>query len=188
MCNKQIIEKKKTGNILNSIFINGFVFFSWYIVNGMQVQRPQNSTLWTLQIKYPQLRDAGLYECQLNTEPKMSLQYTLNIIGKCFFFSVESPCFDHCYSLNNTHEWDIILPRKHGLSFDPKKWMSLSFYCAGQFEWMNSKFNVWIPWREFFKQLYLIYHKKWRRKISKYTNLICVWWIYIVLRESFEPK
>ncbi|XP_031629957.1 zwei Ig domain protein zig-8 [Contarinia nasturtii] len=45
-----------------------------------QVQRPQNSTLWTLQIKYPQLRDAGIYECQISAEPKMSLQYTLNVI------------------------------------------------------------------------------------------------------------
>ncbi|XP_055311276.1 zwei Ig domain protein zig-8 isoform X1 [Sitodiplosis mosellana] len=45
-----------------------------------QVQRPQNSTLWTLQIKYPQVRDAGVYECQVSTEPKISLSYTLNVI------------------------------------------------------------------------------------------------------------
>lgn len=75
-----------------------------------QVQRPQNSTLWTLQIKYPQLRDAGIYECeyflkwmkwntlfscvnliivlvgQINSEPKISLSYQLNVIGECFFF------------------------------------------------------------------------------------------------------
>jgi hypothetical protein len=35
-----------------------------------------------LQIKYPQTRDAGVYECQINTEPKMSLSYTLNVLGK----------------------------------------------------------------------------------------------------------
>ncbi|XP_037040538.1 zwei Ig domain protein zig-8 isoform X1 [Bradysia coprophila] len=45
-----------------------------------QVNRPKNSSIWTLQIKYPQIRDGGVYECQINTEPKMSLSYTLNII------------------------------------------------------------------------------------------------------------
>lgn len=51
----------------------------------LQVQRPQNSTLWTLQIKYPQLRDAGIYECQINSEPKMFLSYALEVIGKLCF-------------------------------------------------------------------------------------------------------
>ncbi|KAJ6643811.1 hypothetical protein Bhyg_08776, partial [Pseudolycoriella hygida] len=45
-----------------------------------QVNRPKNSSIWTLQIKYPQIRDGGVYECQINTEPKMSLSYTLHII------------------------------------------------------------------------------------------------------------
>ncbi|KAL9922097.1 defective proboscis extension response 1 isoform 1-T5 [Glossina fuscipes fuscipes] len=45
-----------------------------------QVIRPENSGNWTLQIKYPQPRDSGIYECQINTEPKMSLSYTFNVI------------------------------------------------------------------------------------------------------------
>ncbi|KAL5286057.1 hypothetical protein ACFFRR_007630 [Megaselia abdita] len=45
-----------------------------------QVIRPENSGNWTLQIKFPQLRDSGIYECQINTEPKMSLFYTFNVI------------------------------------------------------------------------------------------------------------
>ncbi|XP_055604031.1 zwei Ig domain protein zig-8-like [Uranotaenia lowii] len=45
-----------------------------------QVIRPENSINWTLQIKYPQVRDSGVYECQINTEPKMSLSYVLNVI------------------------------------------------------------------------------------------------------------
>ncbi|XP_049308560.1 zwei Ig domain protein zig-8 [Bactrocera dorsalis] len=45
-----------------------------------QVIRPENSGNWTLQIKYPQQRDSGIYECQINTEPKMSLSYTFNVI------------------------------------------------------------------------------------------------------------
>ncbi|EDW58850.1 zwei Ig domain protein zig-8 isoform X2 [Drosophila virilis] len=45
-----------------------------------QVLRPDNSANWTLQIKYPQPRDSGVYECQINTEPKMSLSYTFNVV------------------------------------------------------------------------------------------------------------
>nr|CAD7256477.1 unnamed protein product [Timema shepardi] len=36
---------------------------------------------WTLQIKYVQARDAGQYECQVSTEPKMSHFITLNVVG-----------------------------------------------------------------------------------------------------------
>ncbi|XP_052896508.1 zwei Ig domain protein zig-8-like isoform X1 [Anopheles moucheti] len=45
-----------------------------------QVIHPEGSVNWTLQIKYPQVRDTGVYECQINTEPKMSLSYLLNVI------------------------------------------------------------------------------------------------------------
>lgn len=43
-----------------------------------------NSNEWTLQIKYPQQRDAGVYECQISTTPHLSRFYHLNIIGKLF--------------------------------------------------------------------------------------------------------
>jgi hypothetical protein len=46
-----------------------------------QVIRPDKSDNWTLQIKFPQERDSGIYECQVNTEPKMSLAFRLNVIG-----------------------------------------------------------------------------------------------------------
>ncbi|XP_044008539.1 zwei Ig domain protein zig-8-like [Aphidius gifuensis] len=45
-----------------------------------QVIHPDKSENWTLQIKSPQLRDSGIYECQVSTEPKMSLNYTLNVV------------------------------------------------------------------------------------------------------------
>ncbi|CAH1186563.1 unnamed protein product [Phyllotreta striolata] len=45
-----------------------------------QVIRPDKSDNWTLQIKFPQIRDSGIYECQVNTEPKMSLPFRLNVI------------------------------------------------------------------------------------------------------------
>ncbi|XP_069180511.1 inactive tyrosine-protein kinase 7-like isoform X2 [Procambarus clarkii] len=35
---------------------------------------------WTLVIKYVQERDAGTYECQISTEPKMSMLVDLNVI------------------------------------------------------------------------------------------------------------
>lgn len=41
-----------------------------------------------MQIKFPQLRDAGIYECQVSTEPKMSMAFRLNVVGKFIFFFV----------------------------------------------------------------------------------------------------
>lgn len=51
-----------------------------------QVIRPDKSENWTLQIKFPQQRDAGVYECQVNTEPKMSLAFRLNVVGKFLLY------------------------------------------------------------------------------------------------------
>lgn len=39
---------------------------------------------WTLQIKWAQKRDAGIYECQISTQPVRSYFVTLNVVGKCF--------------------------------------------------------------------------------------------------------
>lgn len=41
-----------------------------------------STNTWTLVIKFVQARDAGLYECQISTEPKMALKFRLNVIGK----------------------------------------------------------------------------------------------------------
>ena len=56
-----------------------------------QVIHPDKSENWTLQIKSPQQRDSGVYECQVSTEPKMSLNYSLNVVGE--------------YRLNYSHAW-----------------------------------------------------------------------------------
>jgi len=40
---------------------------------------------WTLQIKYPQHRDSGIYECQVSTTPHMSHLVHLNVIGESSF-------------------------------------------------------------------------------------------------------
>ncbi|KAH0950320.1 hypothetical protein HN011_002410 [Eciton burchellii] len=45
---------------------------------------------WTLQIKYPQHRDSGIYECQVSTTPHMSHLVHLNVIGKCLLDQLRS--------------------------------------------------------------------------------------------------
>jgi len=46
------------------------------------VKHPEPSDEWTLKINYVQPRDAGVYECQVNTEPKMNLAFMLKVEGK----------------------------------------------------------------------------------------------------------
>lgn len=37
---------------------------------------------WTLQIKWAQKRDAGIYECQISTQPVRSFFVNLNVVGE----------------------------------------------------------------------------------------------------------
>ena len=37
---------------------------------------------WDLKIAYVQKRDRGIYECQVNTEPKLNFAILLHVIGK----------------------------------------------------------------------------------------------------------
>ncbi|XP_043467583.1 basement membrane-specific heparan sulfate proteoglycan core protein-like isoform X1 [Leptopilina heterotoma] len=43
------------------------------------VKHPEVSDEWRLRIEYVQPRDAGIYECQVNTEPKMNLAFMLKV-------------------------------------------------------------------------------------------------------------
>lgn len=42
----------------------------------------ESSGMWMLQIKYVQARDAGLYECQVATEQKVSARVHLHVVGE----------------------------------------------------------------------------------------------------------
>lgn len=48
----------------------------------LQIVEHEEAENYTLQIKFAQFRDGGIYECQISTEPKMSLAYRLNVVGK----------------------------------------------------------------------------------------------------------
>ncbi|KAJ8921371.1 hypothetical protein NQ315_002987 [Exocentrus adspersus] len=46
------------------------------------VLHPDHSDDWDLRVEYVQKRDAGVYECQVNTEPKINLAIMLNVDGQ----------------------------------------------------------------------------------------------------------
>ncbi|KAH1022904.1 hypothetical protein HUJ04_012219 [Dendroctonus ponderosae] len=66
--------RKRDGHILT---VDRYTFIA---DDRFQTFRVDGSDTWTLQIKYVQARDAGQYECQVSTEPKMSHFITLNIV------------------------------------------------------------------------------------------------------------
>lgn len=54
-----------------------------FIADGrFQVHHPANSDTWTLHLRGVRGTDAGKYECQVSSEPKLSLVYQLNVVGK----------------------------------------------------------------------------------------------------------
>lgn len=58
--------------------------------NAQKIAANNDSTNapWTLQIKYVQARDAGLYECQISAEPKISARVYLHVVGKLKAISI----------------------------------------------------------------------------------------------------
>ena len=46
------------------------------------IHQPQTED-WMLQIKYPQHRDAGIYECQVSSTPHISHFIHLDVVGEC---------------------------------------------------------------------------------------------------------
>ena len=58
------------------------------------VIHPENSDDWNLEIRYVQKRDAGVYECQVNTEPKMNMAMLLTVEGNSPRWLMHA--FAHC--------------------------------------------------------------------------------------------
>ena len=50
--------------------------------NRFSCLHSSQSDTWTLQIRYTQLRDMGEYQCQVNTEPKISMSVFLHVTGE----------------------------------------------------------------------------------------------------------
>lgn len=63
---------------------------------------------WTLEIKYPQLRDSGYYECQVSTTPHMSHIVYLDVIGE-FFLNIFSCHSKRDFSFNAEFDKMIVL-------------------------------------------------------------------------------
>lgn len=47
-----------------------------------QQKHADNTDEWYLHIQYAQKDDAGVYECQVSSEPKMSLSFNLEVVGE----------------------------------------------------------------------------------------------------------
>ena len=43
---------------------------------------PNGTGDWNLQLRNAKPKDSGTYECQINTEPKKSKEYRLNVVGE----------------------------------------------------------------------------------------------------------
>ena len=50
--------------------------------NHTQASRNNNREDWILHIHQAEPADSGIYECQINTEPKRSKAYHIQVVGK----------------------------------------------------------------------------------------------------------
>lgn len=91
--NKSIgMERREFSNILCVLQISWMrkrdlhiLTSSIYTYTGdgrFSVSHPETSDEWKLKIAYVQPRDAGIYECQINTEPKLNLAFKLRVEGE----------------------------------------------------------------------------------------------------------
>lgn len=57
---------------------------------------------WTLQLKYPQHRDSGVYECQISSTPHISHFIHLTVIGIYFISFMNDTILNICYYYKQT--------------------------------------------------------------------------------------
>lgn len=72
---------------------------------SLQVTESKDSREWTLHVKSPLAKDSGIYECQVNTEPKMSMAFQLNIIGK-YIPHPHTHAYMHAQYLSVRDKWN----------------------------------------------------------------------------------
>lgn len=63
------------------------------------------------QVKYVQARDAGVYECQVGTEPKMSHFVQLNVVGEFLFSCSSLPNLNYCSQTQYTCYVYLTVPK-----------------------------------------------------------------------------
>uniref|UniRef100_A0A182YHV2 Ig-like domain-containing protein n=1 Tax=Anopheles stephensi TaxID=30069 RepID=A0A182YHV2_ANOST len=61
------------------------------------VIHPPDSDDWDLKIEYAQQKDSGIYECQVNTEPKINLAVYLDVTELAEHFEYSSPIICSIY-------------------------------------------------------------------------------------------
>ena len=70
------------------------------------VQHPRGSNDWTLTVDEAREDDSGVYECQINTEPKKSKAYQLRVVGKLTVKHTLQPwAVSHSSVISHTVDW-----------------------------------------------------------------------------------
>jgi hypothetical protein len=71
---QRFLRTWKKDTVLTHCFTKLFIIYT-----GWQIALLQD---WTLQIKFVQHRDAGLYECQVSSHPPTSIFIELKVVGE----------------------------------------------------------------------------------------------------------
>ena len=73
---------------MSVLTVGGLVFSSDPRIGVLSSTRPgQAAGTWSLRLEEAALRDSGEYQCQVNSEPKESLDVTLVVRGDMIQFS-----------------------------------------------------------------------------------------------------
>lgn len=88
------------------------------------IHHRSHSDQWTLHIKWAQKRDAGIYECQVSTQPVRSIFVTLNVVGEYkSHYYIRHSNFKY---LQSTYHFfflhQVVLPIHHNIDVPFTRW------------------------------------------------------------------